>query len=304
MKRLITIVGPTAVGKTSLSLRLAKRYQTEIISGDSRQMFRHMDIGTAKPTQEEKAQAPHHFIDTLDPSDEYSAGQFERDAEALIDQLFETHDHVIVVGGSTLYMEALWFGFNEMPVIPPEVREDLMQEWEAEGLSPLLEELQRVDPQSYDRVDRNNPMRVIRALEMFRATGTPISQYRTGRIPKQKPYQIVKIGLFDEREVLYERINQRVLMMIEVGLEEECKTLLKMGYSPSLRALQSIGYAEMFAFLAGEIDKEEAIRLVQRNSRRYAKRQLTYYRRFEGVEWFQAGDWEAVERFIDNFSVE
>lgn len=298
MKHLISIVGPTAVGKTSLSLRLAQRFTTEIISSDSRQMYRYMDIGTAKPSREELDSVPHHFIDILTPDQVYSAGQFERDADQLIEQLFQKHDVLIVSGGSTLYMNALWHGFNEMPEISPDIRPQLNQEWEEKGLSPLLLELQKVDPVTYEQIDRNNPARVIRALEIFRGSGLPISQFRTGIPPKDRAYRLINIGLEDYREQLYSRIDQRVLNMISDGLEQECQTLLDMGYDPDMRALQAIGYAEIYAFLAGDIDKSEAIRLIQRNSRRYAKRQLTYYRKFDDIQWFRAGDWEVVDKWI------
>ncbi|MEM7367200.1 MAG: tRNA (adenosine(37)-N6)-dimethylallyltransferase MiaA [Bacteroidota bacterium] len=298
MKCLICITGPTAVGKTALSLRLARSYRTEILSGDSRQMYRYMDIGTAKPSLEERAEIPHHFINCLNPDEGYSAGQFEREADQLIQTLFKKHDVLLVTGGSTLYMNALWNGFNDMPDIPPEIRDQLTHEWQNKGLSPLLEELNTVDPQTYQQIDRQNPARIIRALEVFRASGKPISAFRTGRPPKQCAYQLLKIGLMDEREVLYHRINQRVLAMLEAGLEEECRQLLTLGYSPDMRALQAIGYGEIYQYFAGETTKAEAISLIQRNSRRYAKRQLTYYRKFPDIHWFQAGDWEAVDSWI------
>lgn len=299
MKCLITIVGPTAVGKTSLSLRLANLYDTHILSGDSRQMYRFMDIGTAKPTQAELALAPHHFIDCLNPDETYSAGQYERDADQLIDKLFQSHDVLIVAGGSTLYMNALWHGFNQMPEVPIDIRQAVTHQWQHQGLDGLLEELEQVDPHSFAVIDQHNPARVIRAVEFHRATGKPISDFRTGPVPKAKPYQVLKIGLQDERIALYERINQRVLEMIEAGLEQECRKLLQMGYSPDMRSLQSIGYTEMYSYLAGEIPYEEAIRLIQRNSRRYAKRQLTYYRKFSDIKWFQAGAWDAVEQWVE-----
>ncbi|MEO0397530.1 MAG: tRNA (adenosine(37)-N6)-dimethylallyltransferase MiaA [Cyanobacteria bacterium P01_A01_bin.137] len=291
---LISIVGPTAVGKTRLSIQLAQHFGTEIISGDSRQMYRYLDIGTAKPDAEERAGIPHHLLDFLEPDQSYNAGQFERDVEALLPNLFAKHPVVIVVGGSTLYMDALWFGFHEMPEIPPAIRNQLNQRLQTEGLAALQQELAQVDPVTFERIDQQNPARIIRALEVFHASGTPISVFRKGREPKETPYRQLKIGLTDDRASLYERINHRVLQMLEAGLEQECTSLLEKGYSPDSQAFRSIGYQEMFPYLRGEMDQEEAIRLIQRNSRRYAKRQLTYYRRYPDIEWFQATEVDRV----------
>jgi tRNA dimethylallyltransferase len=286
------------VGKTTLSLQLAQRFQTEIISADSRQMYRHLNIGTAKPSLEERAGIPHHFIDSLDPDQPYNAGQFEREAENLIAKLFENHEAVIVAGGSTLYMDALWFGFHDMPAIPPEIRQRLNDSLYTEGLPALLDRLETCDPTTFHSIDQNNPIRVIRALEVFEASGKPISHFRKGRLPKTRPYELIQIGLTEERSTLYERIDQRVLDMIKAGLEAECRQLLEMGYSPEMQALHSIGYQEMFTYFAGHTDRKEAIRRIQRNSRRYAKRQLTYYRRYPEIEWFQAGEFEKIEKWL------
>ncbi|WNJ19813.1 tRNA (adenosine(37)-N6)-dimethylallyltransferase MiaA [Pontibacter sp. G13] len=298
MPHLISIVGPTGVGKTQLSVQLAQHYQTEILSGDSRQMYRKMDIGTAKPTIEERSGIPHHFLDTLDPDQSYSPGQFERDASELLEQLFRTHEVAIMVGGSTLYMESFWYQMNEMPEVPAEVREKLNQEFKESGLGELLEELMRVDPFTYEVVDRANPARIIRALEVYRASGTPISTFRTGRKPKVRPYKIHKIGLTDNRDLLYNRINLRVDQMIESGLEAEVRNLWDAGYQEEDPGIKSIGYQEWYPYFREEYDREEAIRLIKRNSRRYAKRQLTFYRRHEDIEWFQAGQWDTVREWL------
>ncbi|MEO0898456.1 MAG: tRNA (adenosine(37)-N6)-dimethylallyltransferase MiaA [Bacteroidota bacterium] len=294
MNTLITIVGPTAVGKTALSIELAKTFESVIISADSRQFYQHMDIGTAKPTKEELAAAKHYFIDSLKPDEEFSAAKFETAAEDLMNRLFPQHPTLIMVGGSTLYMDAIWNGFSPMPFIDPSVRETLNQEFRDQGLDALLKELAEVDPDVYGQIDKQNPARVIRALEVYRGTGTPISVFRQGRNQKKHAYRLIKIGLQDEREVLYNRIDQRVHQMIAEGLVEEAKDLLGKGYAEHLNALQAIGYRELFPYLKGEYDLDEAIRLIQRNSRRYAKRQLTYYRRFEDISWFQAGQNEEV----------
>lgn len=297
MKYVICIIGPTAVGKSALSLELADRLQAEIISSDSRQMYRYLDIGTAKASKEELELIPHHFINSLNPDQEYNAADFEREAEALIQELNKTSDVVIVVGGSTLYMDALWFGFDEMPEIDPEVRKSLMHEFESEGLESLLKELEKVDAETFARIDQQNHARVIRALEVYRSSGKPISFYRKGKKPKETSWKYLKIGLTDERKQLYKRIDERVLEMIDGGLEEEVEHLLET-YGPHAPALQSIGYSEMISYLQGEIDRTEAIRLIQRNSRRYAKRQFTWFRRYEDIQWFEAGKMEEIWNWL------
>lgn len=300
MNTLISIIGPTAAGKTSLSVDLAAKYKTEIISSDSRQMYQFMNIGTAKPTVDERKGIPHHFIDTLMPDQSYNAGEFEREAEALITKLFQHHSVLIVVGGSTLYNNALWYGFNEMPEIDPSIRKALNEEVRTAGLEPLLAELQTNDPETYERIDRQNPVRVIRALEVFRSSGKPISTFRTGPTSKERPYKTIKIGLWDERNVLYERINQRVMDMLDQGLIDEVKELLDRGYAPTLPSLQSIGYQEVISYLLGNIDLDEAIRLIKRNSRRYAKRQLTYFRRYDDIHWFKPDEFERLFSWLKN----
>ena len=298
MALLITLVGPTAVGKTALALALAKRYGTEIISSDARQLYRGLDIGTAKPTAAERAEVRHHFLDILDPDQPYSAGEFGREAEALLRQLFQQHEVVIVVGGSTLYVQALWFEFDEMPPVDPALREALNAQLEQAGLAPLLEELARVDPATFAQIDRQNPARVLRALELYRSSGTPASELRQGLRPKEVPWQTLKIGLEDERAALYARIDQRVEAMLVQGLEAEVRHLLER-YPPEAPGLQSIGYREWLPYFADEIDRAEVCRLIQRNSRRYAKRQLTWYRRFDDLRWFQPGAEEAIGRLCD-----
>jgi len=294
MKTLISIVGPTAVGKTHLSILLATHFQTAILSSDSRQMYQYMNIGTAKPTPEEKQGIPHYFIDSLKPNQSYNAGQFERDAESLLEKLFKKHDVVISVGGSTLYIDALWNGIDEMPYIDPVIRVQLNWLFTSEGMEPLLAELKSVDPETWQRIDRKNPARVIRALEVFRGTGTPISAFRKGPRNKERTYNLIKIGLELEREQLYQRINKRVEHMMAEGLEEEVKMLLDMGYHQKLPAMQSIGYREFFPYFQGEYPLEEAVRLIQRNSRRYAKRQFTWFRKDESIQWFPSGQWQQV----------
>ncbi len=295
---LISVVGPTAVGKTALSIKLAQHFGTEIISADSRQMYRRLNIGTAKPTPEEMMLVPHHLVDWLDTAEELNAEKFRQEAEETIQQLFQSHNVVVVVGGSTLYMQALWFGLNDMPAIPASVRDALNAEFRDQGIHPLLEELRQADPETYERIDRQNHARVIRAIEVYRATGRPVSSFRTPDIPRNNDWNHIKIALRDDREALYDRINRRVDAMIETGLEDEIQELLDSGLDPDCQAMRSIGYQEWVGYFQGKYDRKEAIRLHKRNSRRYAKRQMTWYRRYEDVTWFEAGKPEKVLSWV------
>lgn len=296
---LISIVGPTAVGKTALSLAIAEKYRTEIVSADSRQMFKGLDIGTAKPSESERQRIPHHLIDWLEPEADIDVEKFRLEAEKVIRALFEQHKIVVVCGGSTLYIQSLWFGLNDMPEIPSGIREELNQAYADTGLLPLLEELEKVDPATYQVIDQQNHARVIRALEVYRGTGTPISVFREQPIPVNDEWNHIKIALSDDRTALYARIDQRVDEMIEAGLEAEIKELLEAGLPPESQSLRSIGYQEWVGYFEGDYDREEAIRLHKRNSRRYAKRQMTWYRRFEDVAWFEGGKTAEVIEWID-----
>jgi tRNA dimethylallyltransferase len=298
MKTLISIVGPTASGKTALAIRLAMIYETVILSADSRQMYRYMDIGTSKPTPEERKKAKHYFLDILDPDESYSAGRFEADAEALLADLFRTHEVVVVAGGSTLYMDALWNGFDEMPEIPPGIREELNREFQENGLENLLTELAGSDPDTFVAIDKKNPARVIRALEVIRASGLPYSSFRKGRNKKNRTYRLIKIGLQMDRNRLYERINHRVEQMMQAGLPDEVEKLMKMGYSPECKSLQSIGYGELVAHFQGMLTLGKAVAAIQQNSRRYAKRQLTWFRRDPEIRWFDAEKAEEAEAWV------
>lgn len=282
-KILISIVGPTAVGKTSLAIRIAQHLKSEIVSVDSRQMYREMKLGTAKPTLDELAQVPHHFIDTLSIHNPYSVGDFEREGLAQLGLLFEKYDQVVAVGGSGLFFKALWEGFDEMPEVAPNLREKLVEDFEVFGLAPLLEELREADPDYYERVDRKNPHRIIRALEVIRSSGKPFSHFRKDS-KKTRPFSILKIGLEMERELLYRRIDQRMDLMIAAGLFEEAASFFEFR---KLNALQTVGYTEIFDFLEGKYDRDEAVRLLKQNSRRYAKRQMTWFKRDPEIKWVQ-----------------
>lgn len=291
------LAGPTAVGKTSLSIQLAERFQTEIISADSRQFYKEMEIGTAKPTMEEMKGVPHHFINSHSIQDDYNVGQFEKDALKLLDKLFQKHDAVFVVGGSGLYVKALCEGIDDMPAIPAEIRQKLNGEFEQNGIEYLQNEVAKSDPEYFKIVDQQNPQRLIRALELFRATGKNMSFYRAQEKQVDRPFNIIKIGLERPREELYVRINLRMDQMISEGLFEEAEKLYSF---KNLNALQTVGYSEIFGFLDGEYDREEAVRLLKRNSRRYAKRQMTWFKRDPEFVWFSAEDKGKVIDYLES----
>jgi len=285
LKRLVSIVGPTAVGKTKLAIALAQAFDTEIISADSRQFYREMTIGTAKPSEAELQQAKHHFIDTHSVEQYYSAGEFEREALIKLDDLFQTRHSVISVGGSGLYLKALWQGLDEMPEVKEGVREQLNEAFQEKGLAPLLIELQQKDPHYFEQVDRHNHQRVIRALEVIRSTDAPFSSFRLNQPKLARSYLNVKIGLEMEREELYTRIDDRMDAMIAAGLFEEAERLYPYKH---MNALQTVGYKEIFDFMEGKYDREEAVRLLKRNSRRYAKRQITWFKADPEIRWIDA----------------
>ncbi|GAB4430714.1 MAG: tRNA (adenosine(37)-N6)-dimethylallyltransferase MiaA [Bacteroidia bacterium] len=291
---LICIVGPTGVGKSALALRLARHYGTAILSADARQIYRYMDIGTAKPTPAERAAVPHDCIDILDPDQPYNASRYEADARACMASRFAAQPVLIMAGGSTLYVDAIWRGLDPVPAVGAAVRAQLRAEWEAGGLDPLLAELAVADPVAYARIDRQNPVRVLRALEVWRETGQPISVFWQGRQEPVRDYRLHKVGIDDHRDRLYARIDARVDAMLAAGLVAEVQGLLDRGYDPACQALQSIGYREVIPLLQGQYDLATARALIQRNSRRYAKRQLTYYRSFGDIAWFRPGEDESV----------
>lgn len=295
-KRLVVIVGPTGCGKTDLSIRLARHFHAPIISTDSRQFYRGLAIGTAQPTAEELAQAEHHFIASHALTDEINCGRYEVMALDRLEQLFAEHDTVIAVGGSGLYVKALCEGMDDLPEADEALRAELMQQLETEGLASLCAELERLDPVYYAEVDRQNPARVLRAVEVCRQTGKPYSSLRTGS-RRERPFRIVKIGVDLPREELYGRIDRRVELMMEAGLEAEARAVYPYR---RLNSLQTVGYKELFAHFDGAISREEAVALIQRNSRRYAKRQLTWFRRDEAVHWFRPDEDEAIIRQVES----
>jgi len=293
----VILAGPTAVGKTALSIQLAKQFQTEIISADSRQFYTEMEIGTAKPTLEEMEGVAHHFINSKSIHDDYNVGQFEKDALKKLEKLFLEHDVVLVVGGSGLYVKALCEGIDDMPSIPAEIRQKLNAEYVQNGLEFLQNEVKQCDPKYFEIVDQQNPQRLIRALELYRATGKNMSYYRAQKNEVERPFNIVKVGLERPREELYERINLRMDQMIAEGLFEEAQALYTYKH---LNALQTVGYSEIFGYLDGICDRDEAVRLLKRNSRRYAKRQMTWFKRDSEFRWFSAEDKEEIIPYLDN----
>lgn len=290
MKHLIVIAGPTASGKTALAIKLANHYQTEIISCDSRQVFREMEIGTAKPTKEELSQAKHHFIDSHSIHDVFSAGDFERQGLELLKTLFLKYDTVIMVGGSGLYVRALCHGLDDFPEIDASYRVQLNQEFEQFGLEVLQEELRIKDPEYFAKLDIENSQRVIRALEICRGTGRSISSFRTNNVAKRN-FKITKVGVQLDRQVLYDRINRRVDLMIEAGLLEEVKSLYSL---KDLNALQTVGYSEFFDFLDNKISLKEAVNLVKQNTRHYAKRQITWFNKEPNLTWIDTSNFQTL----------
>lgn len=281
-KTLLVITGPTATGKTAAAVEIAQRLNTEIVSADSRQFYREMSIGTAKPSAEELSAVKHHFIDSHSIHDNFTVGNFEKEGLAAIESLFQQHDVVLLVGGSGLFIKAICEGFDELPQAAPGVRETLNEAFNAHGINFLQEKLKAVDPAYYHQVDLNNPQRLIRALEVYESTGKPFSSYRTAPV-NARPFNIVKIGLTLPREQLYDRINKRVDQMVAQGLVEEVRSLLPYRH---LNALNTVGYSELFDYFDGKIGLDAAIDLIKQNTRRFAKRQLTWFRKDTSIQWY------------------
>ena len=294
-KVLLAVVGPTAIGKTALGIQLAKHFDTEILSADSRQFFKEMEIGTAVPSQEELAQVPHYFIQHKSIFEPYSVGDFEKEAMTVLDGLFQQKDTVVMVGGSGLYVDAVVNGLDEFPEVDPDIRTALNQKLKKNGLSSLQEELKLKDPSYYKIVDLENPHRLIRALEVCRASDQPFSSFLNRPKPK-RPFKTLYIGLEAPREVIYERINQRVDLMMQAGLLEEAERLHQ---HKTLNALQTVGYKELFEYLDGHCTLEFAVSEIKKNTRRFAKRQLTWLRKNKDILWIPYnGETEKVLQII------
>lgn len=302
MKTLFVILGPTGVGKTELCLTIAKHLQTPIINADSRQIFAELPIGTCAPTPKQQSIVKHYFVGNHQLHDYYSAAKYEQDALTLISRLFNgeedgiEHDTALLSGGSMMYIDAVCKGIDEIPTVNNNTRELMKQRLTSEGLEALVEELKQLDPEHWSIVDRNNPRRVVHALEICHMTGKTYTSFRTNSI-KQRPFNIVKIGLNRPRDILYDRINQRVLTMMEQGLENEARKVYPLRH---LNSLNTVGYKELFAYFDGLIPQEEAVRQIQSNTRQYMRKQLTWYKKDENVTWFEPDNIEDILKYIDN----
>lgn len=294
-KYLVSIVGPTAVGKTSMAIQLAKYYKTVVLSADSRQFFKEISIGTAKPGEQELNEVTHYFIGHKSVADNYSAGDFEREALDLLKQLFKEHDVVILVGGSGLYIRALWEGLDEMPEVDMALRNELIAAYEKEGIDYLQAQLAQLDPEKYKQIDTQNPQRLMRAIEIAKQM-TPELIAKNANNKSSRGFEVLKIALNMDRELLYNQINKRVDLMMEQGLLAECKT---MQVYQNNYALKTVGYTEIFEFFEGQHSLEKAIDLIKQHTRNYAKRQITWFKREHDVVWFHPTDFVPICNFIN-----
>lgn len=293
-KTLVVILGPTGVGKTDTCIKVAKHFNVPIINADSRQIFLELPIGTAAPTQTQQQDVKHYFVGNHHIEDYYSASMFEQDALQLIDQLFASNDLALMSGGSMMYIDALCNGIDDIPTVDDNTRQWMKQRLEHEGLPALVEELKVLDPEHYNIVDKNNPRRVVHALEICHMTGKTYTSFRTNKI-KQRPFNIVKIGLNLPREELYQRINQRVLNMMQEGLEEEAR---KVYPKRQFNSLSTVGYRELFEYFDGLCTLEEAITKIQSNTRRYMRKQLTWFKKDDKIQWFSPNNIEEIINYI------
>lgn len=296
MKTLFVIIGPTGVGKTELSLRMAEFFSTSILNADSRQLYRDIPIGTAAPTADEQARVPHYFVGTLALEDYYSAAQYETDAISLLNSLFDKRDAVVLSGGSMLYVDAVCRGIDEIPTVSDDVRNWMRARYESEGLEVLAAELEQLDSDYFAQCDPKNPKRVIHALEICHMTGRTYTSFRVRNF-KKRPFRIVKIGLCRERDELFARIGRRVDKMMEAGLLDEVRRVLPYR---SCNSLNTVGYKELFRYLDGEWTFDFALEKVKRNTRVYAKKQMTWFRKDTETVWFHPDKWEDIRFFIQN----
>ena len=299
MQTLFVIIGPTGVGKTETCLQVAEHLNTPIVNADSRQIFKEIPIGTAAPTAEQRQRVWHYFVGTHSIADYYSAAMYEADVMSLLPRLFEESysSSALLSGGSMMYVDAVCKGIDDIPTINDETRELMKRRLAEEGLEALVEELRQLDPEHWAIVDKHNPRRVIHALEICHMTGKTYTSFRTNSI-KRRPFRIVKIGLNREREELYERINLRVLQMMELGLEQEARSMYTLRH---LNALNTVGYKELFQHFDGGIPLEEAVRQIQSNTRRYMRKQLTWFKRDEEIRWFHPDKIKEILNYVDSF---
>ncbi|MBU3809695.1 MAG: tRNA (adenosine(37)-N6)-dimethylallyltransferase MiaA [Candidatus Phocaeicola faecipullorum] len=295
-KTLIVLIGPTGVGKTDLSIRIAEKYNSPIISADSRQLYSELKIGTAAPSEEYLKKIKHYFVGTLKLTDYYSAAQYESDVMELLDALFKNHDTILLTGGSMMYIDAICKGIDDIPTVDSETRRMMMEKYENEGLERLCSELKLLDPEYYSIVDLKNPKRVIHALEICYMTGKTYTSFRTGN-KKQRPFNILKIGLSRDRDELYERINRRVDIMISEGLIDEVKSVYKY---KELNSLNTVGYKEIIQYLDGNWTLDYAIDKIKQNSRIYSRKQMTWFKRDNEINWFNPDNEEDIMEFIES----
>jgi tRNA dimethylallyltransferase len=294
-KNLIVLLGPTGVGKTELSLRIAERFKAEIISSDSRQLYKEMIIGTAAPTSDQLNRVKHHFVGELALTDYYSAAQFENDVIHFLEYYYQGHDIALMTGGSMMYIDAVCKGIDDLPTIDETLRKKIIRLYETEGLEPIREQLRILDPDYYNQVDLMNPKRVIHALEICQMTGKPYSSLRTNTV-KKRPFNIIKIGLTRDRQELYERINKRVDEMMKKGLLEEARILYPF---KAYNSLNTVGYKEIFSYLNGDLSLEESIEKIKRNTRVYSRKQMTWFKRDPEIVWFHPDHEIEIEEFIN-----
>lgn len=297
----VVICGPTAVGKTASSLYLARSLAVEVVNADSMQVYRYLNIGTAKPDLSERTQVPHHLIDIIDPDQEFNAAAYARQARQVIEGLHRQARLPLVVGGSGLYIKALLHGlFNSLPS-DSDVRDRLKQAWQSRGAAEMHRRLTACDPAAARRLHPNDQMRILRALEIYELTGQSITQLQQEHAFPPAPYRVLKLGLYLERTLLYQRINERVDLMLNQGLEAEVESLLARGYVSTLKSMQSIGYRHICACLEGRMTRKEAIQTLKRDTRRYAKRQLTWFQADPAVQWFTPDQLEPVQKTVTAF---
>ena len=295
-KTLIVLIGPTGVGKTDLSMKIAGKYDSPIISADSRQLYSELKIGTAAPAEEYLKRVKHYFVGTLKLTDYYSAAQYESDVISLLEELFKENDTILLTGGSMMYIDAICKGIDDIPTVDNDTRRMMMEKYEKEGLERLCAELKLLDPEYYSIVDLKNPKRVIHALEICYMTGKTYTSFRTGN-KKQRPFNIIKIGLCREREELYERINRRVDIMINDGLVDEVKSVYQYR---NLNSLNTVGYKEIIQYLDGNCTLDFAIEKIKQNSRIYSRKQMTWFRRDNEITWFHPDNEEGIMNFIES----
>lgn len=295
MDTLIIVLGPTGVGKSDISIQLAKHYHSEIISADSRQFFRELTIGTAVPSPDDLKMVPHHFIQTKSIHDYYNVSEYENEALHLISELFVRINPVVLTGGSMLYVDTICNGIDDIPTVDPEIRDEVIGWYEKNGIEALRQRLLEIDSEYYQIVDLNNPKRLLHAVEIHQMTGMPFTSFRKKTV-KERPFRMIKIGINQDRKILYDRINERVLRMIDAGLLNEAKTVYP---HRKLNSLNTVGYKELFSYLEGDCSLDEAIDLIQRNTRKYARKQLTWFRRDQQIKWFEPDQIQEIIDYVD-----